>query len=293
MSIINKCKGLCEHPNFEKLIICAVFINAIFLGIEVSLSLTPSMTIFFQVTEVVFMTLFCSEIFLKMIYFKGGFFKDPWRFFDFMVVSLALIPSSGPLSILRAFRVLRALRMISVVPRLRQVVVGLMGSLPGAVGSIIILVFYVAAVMATTMFGSVFHDWFGSIPSSAYSLFQIMTLESWSMGIVRPVMQEFPWAWMFFIPFICVTTFIMLNLMIAVIVSSMQGENVEAAAEVAQSSHDERKELLLEIKTLQEQMTSLNLKVDSMKPSTLHISEQNIIKQSSKKGPEIQPPLQQ
>jgi len=82
--------------------------------------------------------------------------------------------------------------------------------------------FYVAAVLTTSLFAADFPDWFGSIGKSLYSLFQIMTLESWSMGIVRPVMDVHPWAWVVFVPFIIIATFTILNLFIGVIVSTMQ-----------------------------------------------------------------------
>ncbi|MBC8239398.1 MAG: ion transporter, partial [Alphaproteobacteria bacterium] len=92
----------------------------------------------------------------------------------------------------------------------------------GAVAALLFLIFYVFAVIATKLFGGPFPQWFGSIGESMYSLFQIMTLESWSMGIVRPVMEQFPYAWAFFVPFIIISSFTVLNLFIAIIVDSMQ-----------------------------------------------------------------------
>jgi hypothetical protein len=82
--------------------------------------------------------------------------------------------------------------------------------------------FYTAAVLATKLFGGEFPEWFGSIGKSLYTLFQVMTLESWSQGIVRPVMEKFPIAWLFFVPFIIIATFTILNLFIEIIVSTMQ-----------------------------------------------------------------------
>ena len=104
---------------------------------------------------------------------------------------------------------------------MRRVVGGLLSALPGlgSVVAILALIFYVAAVMATQLFGEDFPQWFGTLWKSLYSLFQIMTLESWSMGIVRPVMETHPYAWAFFVPFILIATFTMLNLFIAVVVN--------------------------------------------------------------------------
>ena len=159
-----------------------------------------------------------------MYAFRLGFFKSAWNVFDFIVVGIALVPSSGPLAVLRALRVLRVLRLISMLPQLRLVVEALLKAIPGisSVFALMIILFYVFAVMATTMFGNHFPDWFGDIGKSMYTLFQIMTLESWSMGIVRPVMQTYPYAWVFFVPFILIATFTMLNLFIGIIVNTMQ-----------------------------------------------------------------------
>ena len=95
--------------------------------------------------------------------------------------------------------------------------------------------FYVAAVLATRLFGihpdPNMQEWFGTISASAYTLFQIMTLESWSMGVVRPTMNLFPWAWAFFLPFIIITSFAVLNFFIGIIVDSMQtAQKLEAEA---------------------------------------------------------------
>jgi voltage-gated sodium channel len=155
----------------------------------------------------------------------------------------------------------------------------------GAIFLLLGLVFYVFSVMATKLFGASFPDWFGTIGASAYSLFQIMTLESWSMGIVRPVMQVYPYAWAFFVPFILCATFIALNLFIGVIVSAMQGEHEQqlkleqkeldeerrrlaGEAEAArEATHDDTMALGQEIRALRQELnelrTSLNLQARS------------------------------
>ena len=98
------------------------------------------------------------------------------------------------------------------------------------------LMFSVSSVLATRIFGTHpdpnMQEWFGSISASAYTLFQIMTLESWSMGVVRPTMELFPWAWSFFLPFIIITSFAVLNFFIGIIVDSMQiAQKLEAEEE--------------------------------------------------------------
>jgi voltage-gated sodium channel len=98
---------------------------------------------------------------------------------------------------------------------------------------VLALVFYVFAVITTNLFGASFPDWFGTLGRSLYTLFQVMTLESWSMGIVRPVMEVYPYAWAFFVPFILIATFTMLNLFIGIIVSAMQSFAEEDQAQTA------------------------------------------------------------
>ena len=118
---------------------------------------------------------------------------------------------------------------------------------PGNIGNVMclfILIFYISSVLTTTFFGEKFYEWFGTIGNSMYTLFQIMTLESWSMGIVRPVMQEFPLAWLFFVPFILVTTFAILNLFIGIIVDAMQQISNDGSHEEKKSELDLQKKII-------------------------------------------------
>ena len=109
--------------------------------------------------------------------------------------------------------------------------------------------------LATNLFGAAFPDWFGSIPKSAYTLFQVMTLESWSMGVVRPVMEIYPNAWAFFVPFILVTTFTALNLFIGVVVSAMQAEiNADLQKAVKEAVAEGGEPLVAEVKALRAEM---------------------------------------
>ena len=167
-----------------------------------------------------------------------SFFRNPWNVFDFTIVAVALVPAGEGISVLRALRILRALRLISMVPQMRLVVQALLSAIPamGSVIALLALIFYVAAVMATKLFGADFPEWFGTVGASLYTLFQIMTLESWSMGIARPVMEVHPYAWAFFVPFILIITFAVLNLFIAIVVNAMANA---AATEEGSPAGDE------------------------------------------------------
>ena len=228
---MKRLKQLVTSPRTEQFILALIVFNAITLGLETSPWVMARFGPGLELIDKVVLAIFVMEIVARIAVHRTNFFKDPWSLFDFSVVALALMPAAGAFSVLRALRILRVLRMITLVPSLRRVVGALISALPG-MGSITLLlglIFYVASVMATKLFGADFPQWFGPIPASAYSLFQIMTLESWSMGIVRPVMEVHPYAWLFFVPFILCTTFTMLNLFIGIVVNAMQSEHEEEA----------------------------------------------------------------
>ena len=259
---MNKLREIVESNLFERLIVGLIIINAITLGLETYKPVMDIIGSALHVIDRLILSVFVAELLVKFIIYQNRFFHSPWRIFDLIVVSIALIPSSGAFSVLRALRILRVLRLVSVVPSLRRVIGGLLNALPG-MGSIMLLlalVFYVFSVMATKLFGADFPEWFGSLGASAYSLFQIMTLESWSMGIVRPVMEAYPWAWAFFIPFIACTTFTVLNLFIGVVVSAMQKEHDEDASHEREALHDENTIILEEIRALRREIADLKKK---------------------------------
>ncbi len=220
---------LVESRWAERILTAAILINAVVLGMETSPSIMQAIGPILIFIDHTVLGLFVAELGIKIFALRWRYFRSGWNVFDLLVVGIALVPASGPFAILRALRVLRLLRLFSMVPRLRRVVQALLDSLPGMGGVVAVLglVFYVSSVLATGLFRSSFPQWFGGIGSSMYSLFQIMTLESWSMGIVRPVMEVYPYAWAFFVPFIILTSFTALNLFIAVLVSAMQHSHVE------------------------------------------------------------------
>jgi len=215
-----------------------ILINAIVLGLETSPSVVLSYGNLLSLLDTVILAVFIIEIAIKMVYRGLGFFKNGWNVFDFLVVTIALIPASGPFAVVRALRILRVLRLLSIVPQMRTVVQAFIVAIPGmlSIVALILLIFYVSAVLATNLFGQDFPVWFGHIGRSMYSLFQIMTLESWSMGIVRPIMKLYPYAWVFFVPFILLTSFAVINLFIGVIVDSMQSQHRQVSNELITES---------------------------------------------------------
>lgn len=254
-----------ECPWIQNCIMVLIMINAIVLGLETVPSVMQSYGVALLAMDSVILGVFVIEILLRLFAHRFAFFRDPWSLFDFIVVGIALVPASGPLAVLRALRILRVLRLLTLVPSMRRVVGALMSSIPGmgSIGLVLLLIYYVFAVIATKLFGANFPQWFGTIGESLYSLFQIMTLESWSMGIVRPVMELHPNAWLFFVIFILIATFTMLNLFIAIIVNAMHSfteeENRETQSALNQARdhieadlHQEMAELRGEIAELKQ-----------------------------------------
>ena len=254
-----------EGRPVQRWIVVLILVNAVILGLETSATVMSAIGPQLRAIDHLILAVFVAEILARLLARGVAFFRDPWSVFDFAVVAIALVPASGPFAVLRALRVLRVLRLLTMVPSMRRVVAALLASIPGigSIGLIMVIIFYVFAVISTNLFGQSFPDWFGTLGRSVYTLFQIMTLESWSMGIVRPVMEQYPYAWAFFMPFILVATFTMLNLFIGVIVSALQAqeqalqEETQAAVEhavkgAAEASHADIAALHAELRALRQ-----------------------------------------
>jgi voltage-gated sodium channel len=225
--LIGRLAARLETPFVQHSLIALILLNALILGLETSPSVMSRWGDWLVAADRAILAVFVGEITLRLLARRLAYFRDPWNVFDFVVVGIALVPASGPLAVLRALRVLRVFRLITLVPSMKRVIGGLLSALPGlgSVCAIIGLIFYVAAVIATRLYGAAFPEWFGTLGASTFRLFQIMTLESWAMGIVRPIMEVFPLAWIFFLIFILASTFTLLNLFIAVIVNAIQHEH--------------------------------------------------------------------
>lgn len=238
-----------ERPSIRNAIIGVILFNAVILGLETSTAVMAVAGPVILLLDRACLAIFVVELVLKLVALGPRFFRSGWNIFDFVIVGIALVPAAQGLSVLRALRILRVLRIVSAVPSLRRVVEGLLTALPG-MGSVFLLmsiIFYIGAVMATKLFAASFPEWFGSIGASLYTLFQVMTLESWSMGIVRPVLEVYPYAWAFFVPFIMVTTFAVVNLIVGLVVNSMQDAHAEESNAATDAYRDEVLERLRKI----------------------------------------------
>lgn len=207
----------------EKFVVAVIVVNAISLGLETSPAIYQKFGFALELVDKICLAIFSFEILLKIVCQRLNYFKSGWNIFDFIIVGISFLPTTGGFAVLRSLRVLRLFLLITAMPRLKIMVRALILSLPNiaSISLLMVLLFYVAGVMATKLFGAAFPDWFGSLSRTLFTLFQIMTLESWAMGIVRPVSQQFPYAFLFFVPFVLLSSFIVLNIFIAVIINGI------------------------------------------------------------------------
>ena len=253
-----------ECARFQTAIVVLIVVNAVLLGLETWPAAMAAAGDLIIAIDRAILGFFVVELIARFYVHRLAFWRDPWSVFDFLVVAIALIPASGPFAVLRALRVLRVLRLLTMMPSMRRVVGALLSAIPGlgSIGAVLLIIYYVFAVLATNLFAVAYPEWFGNIGRSLYTLFQIMTLESWSMGIARPVMENFPYAWIFFVLFILVATFTMLNLFIAIIVSAMQSYGDEERAAASQTSEQSRRhiedEMHAEFSSMRQEMQSLH-----------------------------------
>ena len=262
-------RNLLANPRTERAVMTLIIVNAIILGLETSPPVMARFGPTLELIDHIILGIFVVELAARILVHRLTFFRDPWSLFDFIVVAIALVPASETLSVLRALRVLRVLRLITAVPALRRVVEGLLAALPGmgSIALLIGLIYYVFAVMATKMYGQDFPALFGTLGDSLFTLFTVMTLEGWVEGVVKPIMEKFPHAWIFFIIFIVFTTFMVLNLFIGVVVNAMQAE-AEKAFEAERAVervmlHEETAPVLAEVKRLRDEVAALHAEIRS------------------------------
>jgi len=239
-----------DRPAVRNGIMWVIVFNAIILGMETSPTIMATAGPLLLALDRICLGIFVVELVLKLYALGPRFFRNGWNIFDFVIVGISLIPTSGGLSVLRALRIMRVLRLISFSVSMRRVVEGFGRALPG-MGSVFLLtllIFYVGAVMATKLFGASFPDRFGDLGATSLTLFQVMTLEGWADAVVRPVMEVYPYSWIFFIAFIIVTTFAVINLLVGLVVNAMQ-----EAAEVDKSAKEEawQEEILARLKAIE------------------------------------------
>jgi voltage-gated sodium channel len=231
-------EAILERPSVRTGITALIIFNAVILGtLTYRESLSPDLVLLLESLDGAITWVFVAEILLKLYVYRFQFFKGGWNVFDFTVIALSLIPGASSFTVLRAIRVLRVLRLLRFVPMMKRITEALLKSIPGmgAIVAVIILVIYVGAVMATNMYGGSSNpdvqEMFGTLPDSALTLFQLMTMDGWADILGAVTDDGHPYAWVFFIIFIFVGSFAILNLFIALIVEALTEEQKAAIDE--------------------------------------------------------------
>ncbi|GAA3712088.1 hypothetical protein GCM10022224_092050 [Nonomuraea antimicrobica] len=248
-------RAVLESSLVQRTIIAIIVVNAVTIGCETSAYLMERVGGLLYAIDRIALAIFTAEIAARLYAYRGRFFADPWNWFDAVIVAVALVPASGPTSVLRALRILRALRLVSAVPSMRRVVGALLAAVPGmaSIIGLLVLMIYIAAVIATKLFGDIVPERFDELPRSLFTLFQIMTGDDWG-NVAQEVMEDKPWAWIFFIVYILMSTFVALNLFIAVVVNAMN--DVEPSrAEAAAGT---------ELESVRQELAAVNAKLDQL-----------------------------
>jgi voltage-gated sodium channel len=218
-----------ERPIFEYFILSIVLLNAIILGLSTDNRLTLKYDNFFNLISEICLWIFIVEAGLKIFTYNWSYFKSSWNIFDFTIVLLSSLQFSNISLSFRLFRIFKLLRTIriaktfSALKPLRILTESIIKSIPsiGWAGVMLFIIFYIYSIIVTFSYSETFPEFFGSLSRSYYTLFQIMTFESWSMGIVKPIMELHPNSWVIFISFILISSYVMLNVVMGVVVNAI------------------------------------------------------------------------
>ncbi len=256
---------LVNAPAFEWGIIAVIIINAILLGMETSPTLNDRYGDLMHFGNWVALSIFIVEALLKMIALApriDRYFRDGWNVFDFSVIVFALIPATGELAMVaRLARLLRALRLISTIRELRLIVSALVRSIPSVFHVIMLMsiIIYIYAIIGYQLFHE--HDptnW-GNLGICVLTLFNIITLEGWT-EIMATAMELHDWAWLYFVTYVVIATFVVINLFIAIIINNLDEAKAERLQELQEPAS--REEILRELRSTQEALQRLESRLN-------------------------------
>ncbi|MBQ0155216.1 MAG: ion transporter [Bacteroidales bacterium] len=262
------CINLTDSRTFKNAIVLIILFNSIVLGLITSETIYAKFGDFLELILSISVVIFTIEIILRIIAKGWRFFLNGWNIFDFLLVAIAFLPESGAAITFRIFRVLRALRMVSSLKKLRHIVSAILVSAPHVFWAAVLLliIFYIFGIIGQNLFHEAFPQWFGTLGDTMYTLFQVTTLESWSMGIARPVMQVYPWAWCYFVPFVMMSSYIVLNVVVGVVVNATSDlsddDDIKDVKEKMKIKKVTNPEIMQEINELKSMIKHLEEKLD-------------------------------
>jgi len=217
--------GIVNGQRFQNWILVLIFVNGVVLAWDVIPGVAPETRETLQFIDRIIVWVFIVEIALRIFANGRAFFRDGWSIFDFLVVAISAPGTVTGASALRILRALRLLRVLSGLSHLRRVGEALVAAVPGItwVTLILLLINVIGAIIGTNLYGEGVPEYFGDLFTSMYTLFIFITLENWP-DIGEVVLEVYPHAWIFFVIFIVVATFTVMNLFVGVIVAVMDRE---------------------------------------------------------------------
>ena len=275
--MIKGLKKVVDHKAFQGFILFVIVFNSVVMGIETISGLPDKVQLVLGLINNICLWIFIIEMLLKFLAYGMDYFKDPWNWFDMIIIATSLVSALPFMAALRAFRVLRVLRslkalrsmrLVSSIHHLQIILVAIVRSVPSILwtGLLMILIYYIFALIGVNLFGEAFPDWFGTVGKAMYTLFQVMTLESWSMGISRPVMEVYSAAWLYFVPFVLISSFIVMNVVVGIVVNSISevtAEDTKKAEEKEEETDADRiKALTVEVKEMRETLARMEQMIE-------------------------------
>jgi voltage-gated sodium channel len=253
-----------RSPRFEPFMIGLIVFNALLIGLETDKDIEAAYGHWLHLGNDAILLFFIAEAALKLTAVAPRwklYFGDGWNVFDFSIIVLSLVPATGELALVaRLVRVLRVLRLLSAVPQLRLIVATLVRTIP-SMGHVILLmgiVFYIYAVAGVHLFGDHDDEHWGTLGSAILTLFQMVTLEGW-VELMEQAQEGAPFAWIFFVSFILIGTFVVLNLFIAIVINNLDASKVEQLEELGQPTT--HAEVLQELERTRSALQELQRKI--------------------------------
>ena len=251
---------------FEYFIIAVIILNGILLGLETSGTIDRLYGDWLRLGNEAALWVFIAEASLKLLALwprSWRYFRDGWNIFDFLVIVFALVPATGQFAMIaRLARLLRVVRLISAIRDLRLIVAALVRAIP-SVGHVIMLmsiVVYIYAIMGYHLFHRLDPERWGNLGLSVLTLFNITTLDGWT-EVMRTAMQHYPWAWLYFVSFVVVGTFVVINMFIAIIINSLDDAKRERPPEI--EGPVSREQLLQELRAARETLARLERRLEA------------------------------
>jgi voltage-gated sodium channel len=257
-------KNFVENRTFEIFILLVVILNTLVLSLQTINIFGVKVSLFLDVINKICIGIYVVEAILEIIAWRLSYFKNGWNVFDFIIVIISIIPMTSVFSSLRLFRFLRvlrtltALRLISNITQLKKIIQAIILSLPGIAWTALLMItlYFIFSIIGINLFHDYSPETFGSFPVAFVTLFSLTTMEGWQ-DIVFPIVKQLPLSWIYFILFLSMSSYVLLNLIVGIVV-----DNISNISEAKDNDSMKLDELKIELTKLNEQIMELNKKIN-------------------------------